>query len=247
MDFLDDLKLLSDSEKVKYGLFIVIAILVLQQLFKNIENKISLLVQTCIVGALFYLFINSDIKKKKKQEAEFIKYDGQENQNQNQELPKSATTEFSDKMKKLLKKDRQAFKIYKDLLDLRIYNDISFDNSLTRYLDFLEIKELLLQSDSINTKGMYETLELKINLCLNELLSVSKNVGDEDSLRLQSGVRKLYRFLYAEHMLEIRVFLKKKWKENEITIHSYPYSLKMSEVQPSNLESKYYSENYSVY
>ena len=103
MDFLDDLKLLSDSEKVKYGLFIVIAILVLQQLFKNIENKISLLVQTCIVGALFYLFINSDIKKKKKQEAEFIKYDGQENQNQNQELPKSATTEFSDKMKKLLK------------------------------------------------------------------------------------------------------------------------------------------------
>ena len=42
-------------------------------------------------------------------------------------------------LQELLKKDRDAFDIYKKLLDLRYYNELSFDNSVARYIEFLEL------------------------------------------------------------------------------------------------------------
>ena len=63
-----------------------------------------------------------DIQKKKKDEEEFSKIDEDESPVQ---------------LKELLKKDKEAFAIYKALLDLRIYNDNSYDTSLMRYMEFL--------------------------------------------------------------------------------------------------------------
>ena len=77
------------------------------------------------------------------------------------------------------------------MLDLRVYNDNSYDTSLMRYMEFLNLKDMILYSNSENLKGLYETTDMKIDSCLNELLVVSKNRSDEDSLRIQSAVRNI--------------------------------------------------------
>ena len=96
-------------------------------------------------------------------------------------------------------------------------------------------------------RGLYETCDTKIDLCLNELLSVSKNVDDEDSLRIQSGVRKVYRLFHEIHMLEITIYLKKLWKNSEITVTSFPVSFETSKVKGDVTKDPFYNQHYSVY
>jgi hypothetical protein len=76
---------------------------------------------------------------------------------------------------------------------------------------------------------------------------VSKNVDDEDSLRIQSGVRKVYRLFYEIHMLEITIYLKKLWKNSEITVTSFPVSFETSKVKGDVTKDPFYNQHYSVY
>ena len=180
-----------------------------------------------------YFILKYDIQKKKDDEAEFSKIEEEDSPVQ---------------LKDLLKKDKDAFAIYKALLDLRVYNDNSYDTSLMRYMEFLNLKDMILYSNSENVRGLYETTDMKIDSCLNELLVVSKNTSDEDSLRIQSAVRKLYKILYGVHMLEIKVHLKEQWKTKEITNTSFPITLEDTKVRGNILtDHRNYNLYYSVY
>ena len=234
MDLINDSQTyLSGSEIIKYIAIAVCGILIIQVLFKSVKDKLSLLIQICIIGALMYFILKYDIQKKKKDEAEFSKIDEDESPIQ---------------LKELLKKDKEAFAVYKSLLDLRIYNDNSYDTSLMRYMEFLNLKDMILYSNSENLKGLYETTDMKIESCLNELLVVSKNTSDEDSLRIQSAVRKLYKILYSVHMLEIKIHLKEQWKKKEITNTSFPITLEDTKVKGNILtDHRNYNLHYSVY
>ena len=225
-------KYLTNTEKIKYFAYLVCGVLSFQILFKKIENKLSLLVQILVIGGLVYFILKYDIRKKIKKEELFGNYDAYE-------APKL--------LQELLKKDRDAFDIYKNLLDLRYYNELSFDNSVARYIEFLELKDFILLGNSENMRGLYETCDTKIDLCLNELLSVSKNVDDEDSLRIQSGVRKVYRLFHEIHMLEITIYLKKLWKNSEITVTSFPVSFETSKVKGDVTKDPFYNQHFSVY
>lgn len=225
-------KYLTNTEKIKYAAYLICGVLSFQVLFKKIENKLSLLVQMLVIGGLVYFILQYDILKKIKKEEQFENYD---------------TYEAPKLLQDLLKKDKDAFDIYKHLLDLRYYNEISFDNSVARYMDFLHLKDLILLGNSENIRVLYETCDTKIDLCLNELLSVSKNVDDEDSLRIQSGVRKLYRLFHEIHMLEITIYLKKIWKTSEITVMSFPVSFETSKVKGDVTKDPFYNQHYSVY
>ena len=77
-------------------------------------------------------------------------------------------------LKELLKKDKGSICCIQILLDLRVYNDNSYDTSLMRYMEFLNLKDMILYSNSENLKGLYETTDMKIDSCLNELLVVEK-------------------------------------------------------------------------
>lgn len=236
MDVLNTLtdthKYLTNADKIKYVAYLVCGILCFQVLFKNIENKLSLLVQVVVIGGLIYFILKYDIQKKKVADKQFSDYN-------KDEAPKL--------LQELLYYDKDAFSIYKHILDLRTYNDDSYDNSLTRYIEFMRIKNQILTSNSENMRGLYETCEMKIDLCLNELLAVSKNVSDEDSLRIQSAVRKLYRLFYETHMLEIKIYLKKVWRTNEITFTSFPISFETTKVKGDITKDSLYNQHYSVY
>ena len=234
MDLFNDTQTyLSGSEKIKYIAIAVCGILIVQVLFKSVKDKLSLLIQICIIGALMYFILKYDIQKKKKDEADFSKIDEDESPVQ---------------LKELLKKDKDAFAIYKELLDLRPFNDNSYDTSLMRYMEFLNLKEMILYSNSENLKGLYETTDMKIDSCLNELLVVSKNTSDEDSLRIQSAVRKLYKIFHGVHMLEIKIHLKEQWKNKEITNTSFPITLEDTKVKGNILtDHRNYNLHYSVY
>jgi hypothetical protein len=225
-------KYLTNTEKIKYAAYLVCGILSFQLLFKKVENKLSLLIQVLIIGGLVYFILQYDIRKKKQKEQEFEDY---------------SEYEAPILLKDLLKKDKDAFDIYKNLLDLRYYNDILFDNSVVRYVEFLYLKDLILHGNSENVRGLYETCDTKIDLCLNELLAVSKNISDEDSLRIQSGVRKLYRLFYEIHMLEIIIYLKKIWKSSEITVNSFPINFETTAVKGDVTKDPFYNQHYSVY
>ena len=237
---------LTKSSILKYIAIAICGILVIQLMFKNIKNKLSLLVQILVVGAIIYFIMKYDIYTKKEEDIKLNTYtnthtngDNTNGNNSSDEPP----TIFPN----LLEKDKEAFQVYKDILDLRVYNDNSYDTSMVRYMEFMDIKDLIIHSNSENMKGLYETTEMKIELCLNDLLTVSKNVSDEDSLRIQSAVRKLYKRLYGLHMLEIKIHLKKVWKENEITVTSFPITLENTKIKGDITTDKYYSEHYSVY
>jgi hypothetical protein len=234
MDLINDSQAyLSGSEKVKYIAIAVCAILIVQVLFKSVKDKLSLLIQLCVIGGLMYFILKYDIQKKKKEEEEFANIDEEDSPVQ---------------LKELLNEDKDAFAIYKALLDLRIYNDISYDTSLIRYMEFLHLKNMILHSNSENLKGLYETTDMKIDSCLNELLVVSKNVSDEDSLRIQSAVRKLYKILHGVHMLEIKIHLKEQWRTKEITNTSFPITLEDTKVKGNILtDHRNYNLHYSVY
>ena len=137
MDLINDTNsYLSGSEKIKYIAIAVCGILLLQVFFKTVKDKLSLLIQMCIIGALMYFILKYDIQKKKETETEFSKIEGEDSPIQ---------------LKELLQKDKDAFEIYKALLDLRVYNDISYDTSLMRYMEFLHLKDMILYSNSENS------------------------------------------------------------------------------------------------
>ena len=234
MDLINDTNsYLSGSEKIKYIAIAVCGILLLQVFFKTVKDKLSLLIQVCIIGALMYFILKYDIQKKKETETEFSKIEGEDSPIQ---------------LKELLQKDKDAFEIYKALLDLRVYNDLSYDTSLMRYMEFLHLKDMILYSNSENMKGLYETTDIKIDSCLNELLVISKNVSDEDSLRIQSAVRKLYKIFNGVHMLEIKIYLKEKWHNQEITNTSFPITFEDTKVKGNVLtDHRNYNLHYSVY
>ena len=236
--FFEDLKLIKKKEWILYGVFALVGIIIIQQLIKNIKNYASTLTLIFITLVSLYVILKYDIFKKKKETKKLLNFGN--------EYLKNDINKFRD-LKLLYKNDLDAFKIYKDLIDLYPYNSSSFKESIQRYNEFIKIKKLILESGSINLKNLYETLDIKINYCLNELLAVSKNSTDEDLIRIQSAITMLYKHIYNKHMVEVHVFLKEKWDNEEIKNYSFPFKYKMTTVKPSYLETKYYSENYSVY
>lgn len=231
---------LSNSDIIKYAAIAICSIIAFQVLFSKIQNQLSLFVQIIVIGGILYILLKSKITQKKEEEKEF--------QNINEDLiDDDHNNMVSIRLKELLNEDKYIFDIYKSLLDLRTYNDVSYDTSLTRYLEFMKIKKLILHSNSANLKGLYETLDIKTDLCLNELLTVSKNVSDENSIRIQSAVRKIYKQIYGKHILEIKIYLKKKWDTEEITVNSFPMSFEDTKVRGNILTTKHFNEHYSVY
>ena len=103
MDLINDSQTyLSGSEKIKYLAIAVCGILLIQVFFKSVKDKLSLFIQICIISALMYFILKYDIQKKKDDEAEFSKIEEEDSPVQ---------------LKDLLKKDKDAFAIYKALLD----------------------------------------------------------------------------------------------------------------------------------
>ena len=64
----DGQKYISNSEKIKYVAIAVCSVLTLQVLFKDVQNKLSLLIQLLVIGSLIYILLKYDIQKKKDKE-----------------------------------------------------------------------------------------------------------------------------------------------------------------------------------
>ena len=58
MDLINDSQTyLSGSEIIKYIAIAVCGILIIQVLFKSVKDKLSLLIQMCIIGGLMYFIL----------------------------------------------------------------------------------------------------------------------------------------------------------------------------------------------
>ena len=127
--FFEDLKLIKKKEWILYGVFALVGIIIIQQLIKNIKNYASTLTLIFITLVSLYVILKYDIFKKKKETKKLLNFGN--------EYLKNDINKFRD-LKLLYKNDLDAFKIYKDLIDLYPYNSSSFKESIQRYNEFIK-------------------------------------------------------------------------------------------------------------
>lgn len=231
--FIKNVQYFNNSEKAKYVLISLGIFYFIYLFFSKLKNQGTAILQLVITIAIVYLLLSYDLYNKKTEEKKLLSINGEE---------------ASDEFNTIIKNDIEGFKILKKIIYLRNNNKQTFDKFIKNYNGFLLLKENILTQYNTNLKIHYEQMQVLINNMLNLLSSMVHTIKHINEHNLLSNIiKEFYIHFHNNHLLEVTIFLKNKFKENKVTTDSFPLKLNTYQIQPSNLEQNEFDKHYSVF
>lgn len=226
----ENINRLTNSEKIKYVIIIGITIYIVSTVFSSFQNKTNTILYLLVSVGIIFVFFYFDTKNKKTEENNLQSIN---DTNINYDIIK--------------KHDIKGFQIIKSIVDLKFINIQAFENFVAEYNEFLLLKHKIINTYSINLRNLFETFITKQENILNELISITHNTENkQDFIRIELATKRMYTHLRNDHILEVVLFLKNKWKEETINVHSFPLHIREYKIKPSNLKNDY-NKHFSVY